>query len=114
VFAAVGSLVSRQEDAQPVIMPVTLVLLVAFVLGFSVLARNAASTASTVLSLVPLLSPVLMPGKIALGAAPGWQIGAALGLTIAAIVLLTALGGRIYRNAVLHMGSRLRLRDALR
>jgi ABC-2 type transport system permease protein len=114
VFAAVGSLVSRQEDAQPVLMPVTFVLVVAFVIGFSVLARNAAGTAATVLSLVPLLSPVLMPGKIALGAAPGWQIGAALVLTLAAIVLLTALGGRIYRNAVLHMGSRVRLRDALR
>jgi ABC-2 type transport system permease protein len=114
VFAAVGSLVSRQEDAQPVIMPVTFVLVVAFTLGISVIGRNAAGTLSTVLSLVPLLSPVLMPGKIALGAAPGWQIGAALALTVATIVLLTALGGRIYRNAVLHMGSRVRLRDALR
>ena len=40
VFAAVGSLVSRQEDVQSVLMPITVVLVVAFVLGFAVLSRN--------------------------------------------------------------------------
>ncbi|HEV2781700.1 MAG TPA: ABC transporter permease [Actinophytocola sp.] len=113
VFAAVGSLVSRQEDAQAVLTPITLVLVVAFVLGFSVLAQDASGTAATVLSLLPPFSPILMPGKIALGAAPGWQIALAIAFTLAAIALLTMLGARIYRNAVLHMGSRVRLRDAV-
>jgi ABC-2 type transport system permease protein len=114
VFAAVGSLVSRQEDAPSVLLPVSVVLVVAFALGLSVLARDASSTASTVLSLVPPFSPMVMPGKIAIGAAPGWQIAAAIVLTLAATALLTALSGRIYRNAVLHTGTRVRLRDALR
>ena len=114
VFAAAGSLVSRQEDVQPVLIPITLVLVLAFVTGFSVLARDASGTASTVLSLIPPFTPILMPGKIALGAAPGWQILLGIGLTLIAIALLTLLGGRIYRTAVLHMGARLRLRDALR
>lgn len=114
VFAAVGSLVSRQEDAQSVLTPITLVLVAAFVLGFGVLAQDATSTASTVLSLIPPFAPILMPGRIALGAAPGWQIAAAIGLTLLAIAALTLLGGRIYHNAVLHTGTRVRLRDALR
>ncbi|HEU5475425.1 MAG TPA: ABC transporter permease [Actinophytocola sp.] len=114
VFAAVGSLVSRQEDAQPVLTPITLMLVLAFVLGFGVLAQDPTSTASTVLSLIPPFSPILMPGKIALGAAPAWQIVAAIGLTLAAVAVLTAIGGRIYHNAVLRMGTRVRLRDALR
>lgn len=113
VFAAVGSLVSRQEDAQSVLTPITLVLVVAFGLGFTVLVRDASGTAATVLSLLPPFSPILMPGKIALGAAPVWQIAVAIALTLGAIALLTLLGGRIYRNAVLHLGSRVRLRDAL-
>jgi ABC-2 type transport system permease protein len=114
VFAAVGSLVSRQEDAQAVLTPITLVLVVAFVLGFSVLADDAFSATSTVLSLLPPFAPILMPGKIALGAAATWQVLTAIALTLGAIILLTVLGGRIYRNAVLHMGTRVRLRDALR
>lgn len=114
VFAAAGSLVSRQEDVQPVLIPITLTLVLAFVLGFSVLAHNAASTASTVLSLIPPFTPIMMPGKIALGAAAGWQILLGIALTLAATALLMLLGGRIYRTAVLHMGARLRLRDAIR
>jgi ABC-2 type transport system permease protein len=114
VFAAVGSLVSRQEDVQSVLMPVTVVLVVSFVLGFAVLSRNPGGTTATVLSLLPPLSPILMPGRIALGTAPLWQVGLAIVLTGAAVVLLARLGGAVYRNSVLHMGPRLRLRDTLR
>jgi ABC-2 type transport system permease protein len=114
VFAAVGSLVSRQEDIQAVLAPVTLVLVAAFVLGFSVLTQDASSTASTVLSLLPPFSPILMPGRIALGAAPAWQLAMAVVLTMAAIAVCTWLGAKVYRNAVLRMGTRVRLRDALR
>jgi ABC-2 type transport system permease protein len=114
VFAAVGSLVSRQEEAQAVITPITLILVVAFVLGFSVLAQDASGGTSTVLSLLPPFAPILMPGMIALGAAAAWQVATAITLTIGAIILLTMLGARIYRNAVLRMGTRVRLRDALR
>jgi ABC-2 type transport system permease protein len=114
VFAAVGSLVSRQEDAQAVLIPITLVLVTAFVLGVGVLARDATSTASTVLSLLPPFSPILMPGKIALDAAPGWQIVTAVLLTLATIAALIMIGGKIYGNAVLRVGSRVRLRDVLR
>ncbi|HEU5108156.1 MAG TPA: ABC transporter permease, partial [Micromonosporaceae bacterium] len=114
VFAAAAALVSRQEDAQAVLMPIILVLVAAFVVGFGVLAQDPASAASTVLALLPPFTPLLMPGKMALGAAPAWQVLAAIALTLLAIAALAVLGGRIYRNAVLHMGTRVRLRDALR
>lgn len=114
VFAAVGSLVSRQEDAQSVIVPVTMVLVLAFVLGFGVVAQDASSTTSAVLSLLPPLSPILMPARLALDAAPGWQVGLAIVLTLAMVAALTWLGARVYRNSVLRMGTRVRLRDALR
>jgi hypothetical protein len=35
-------------------------------------------------------------------------------LTVATVVVLARLGGVVYRNSVLHMGPRLRLRDVLR
>ncbi|MCU1684926.1 MAG: ABC-type Na+ efflux pump permease component [Amycolatopsis sp.] len=114
VFAAAGSLVSRQEDAQSVLTPVTMVLVIGFIVGLNLMLQSPDSSATTVLSLIPLLSPVLMPGRIAAGLAPGWQIGLSIVLTIALIGVLTWLAGRIYRNAVLRTGSRVRLRDALR
>jgi ABC-2 type transport system permease protein len=114
VFAAVGALVSRQEDVQSVLMPVTAVLVVAFVLGFAVLSRNPTGATTTVLSLVPPLSPILMPGRLALAAAPVWQVLLALALTVATIVLLARLGGMVYQNSLLRKDSRITLRQALR
>ena len=114
VFAAVATLVSRQEDVQSVLMPVTVVLLVAFVLGFAVLSRDSSGTLPTVLSLVPFLSPLLMPGRLALAAVPFWQVLLALALTVLVIAVLARVCGRMYRNSLLRPGSRVTLRAALR
>jgi ABC-2 type transport system permease protein len=114
VFAAVGALVSRQEDVQSVLMPVTAVLVVAFALGFAVLSRDPSGAVTTVLSLVPPLSPILMPGRLALGAVPFWQVALALALTAAMIVLLTRVGGKVYQNSLLRKDSRVTLWQALR
>lgn len=113
VFAAAGSLVSRQEDVQTVLTPVSMVLLVGFIAGFTVVQEPEGTTA-TVLSLLPPLSPILLPSRIATGSAGALEIVAALVLTLAAIAALTWLGGRVYRAAILRTGSRIRLKDALR
>lgn len=113
VFAASGALVSRQEEAQAVITPVTMVVAIGFVLAISLLPGGGTDSTTTVLSLVPPLSPIFMPGRIALGAAPGWQIAVSLVLTVAAIAAMVWLGGRIYGSAVLRMGTRVRLREVL-
>ncbi|WP_199431307.1 ABC transporter permease [Qaidamihabitans albus] len=113
VFAGAGSLVSRQEDMQTVLAPITIVLIVGFVTGIAVL-QMPDSTTTTVLSLLPPLSPILMPSRIATGAAGLPEIAAALVLTLATIAALTWLGGRVYHTAVLRTGTRIRLKDALR
>jgi len=114
VYAAAGSLVSRQEDTASVVTPVSLTLTVGFVAGFNVLLQDPDSTGAQVLSLIPVFSPILMPGRIATGAAAGWEVAVALALTVALGAVLTWLSGRVYRNAVLHTGSRVRLLAALR
>jgi len=111
VFAASGALVSRQEEAQAVIMPVTMVVAIGFVLAISLLPGGGTDSTTTLLSLIPPLSPIFMPGRMALGAAPAWQIALSLVLTVAAIAAMVWLGGRIYRTAVLRIGTRVRLRE---
>lgn len=106
VFAAVGAVVSRQEDTQSVLIPVTTVLVVAFMLGFAVLSRDPTGTTTEVLSLIPLFSPILMPGRLVLGTAPVWQVVLALALTAALIALLGRLGGTVYVRSLLRKNSR--------
>ncbi|WP_326957379.1 MULTISPECIES: ABC transporter permease [unclassified Amycolatopsis] len=114
IYGALGSLVSRQEDTQSVVGPINVVLIIGFVSGFNLLLQDPDGTATKVVSLIPLLSPILMPARIATGAATGWEIGLSLGLTVALVALLTWLGGKIYGNSVLRIGSRIKLSEALR
>jgi ABC-2 type transport system permease protein len=114
IFAAAGSLVSRQEDAQSVVAPVSVTLMIGFVVGINLLIQKPDSDTTAVLSQVPVLSPVLMPGRIAAGLVPPWQVVLSLALMLATIALCTALGGKVYQNAVLRTGSRIKLADAFR
>jgi len=114
VFAAAASLVSRQEELQSVITPISTVIIIAFVVGINLMIQDPSGTAVTVLSVLPPFAPILMPGRMALGVAPLWQVLLAIVLALGAVGAMTWLGGKIYSNAVLRTGSRVKLRDALR
>ncbi|MDR7301470.1 ABC transporter permease [Haloactinomyces albus] len=114
IMAAGASLVSRQEDLQGVVMPIIMLLIVPFVVGISILPNDPESSLGTALSLVPGFSPVLMPMRIALGVAAPWEIAVSIVLSVLATAALLWLGGRIYSNAVLRTGARVKLSEALR
>ncbi|GAB2456201.1 ABC transporter permease [Xylanimonas ulmi] len=114
VLAALAALVSRQEEVSSVITPVTMLMLLPYIYGISVLPWDPANALARTLSFIPLLSPFLMPMRLALGTAPLWEPFVALALALAVVPLLIWLSGRIYANAVLRTGARVRLKDALR
>ncbi|MFI9406183.1 ABC transporter permease [Nocardia sp. NPDC052316] len=113
VVAAAASLVSRQEDLASVAVPVSVVLIAAYLIGQSIVPADPHGTSATVLSMIPLLSPVVMPMRAAYEV-PGWQMTGALVAMVLTIALVARLAGRIYGNAVLLTGSRVSLRTALR
>jgi ABC-2 type transport system permease protein len=113
LYAAVGSMVSRQEDVASVAMPVTLVLVAGWIIALTVAAPDPGSPATTVFSFIPLMSPVIMPVRIAAGVAPLWQVAISVVLVVATIAGLVAIAGRIYSNSVLRVGGRVKLSDAL-
>lgn len=114
VLAAASSLVSRQEEIAGVVGPILMLLVVPYVLGISILPSKPDSRLIEVLSLIPLFSPTLMPIRLAFGDVPVWQVALAVALVVLMIPALVWLSGRIYRNAVLRTGVRVRLREALR
>jgi len=113
MYGALGSLGSRTEDAQSVAGPATVVLLVAYFASFFMIAQPASAAAKAV-SYFPLTAPLAMPGRIAMGATAWWEPVFAAVLTLATIIGLVLLAGRIYTNAILHSGPRLSLKDAWR
>lgn len=111
LFALAGSLVSRQEDAQAASAPIMSVLIIAYMLVFF-FGYVPDSTASTVMSLIPPLAPLLMPMRMAAGAASIVEIIASLGLLALSIVAAWKLAGRIYEQVLLQRGSRISWRTA--
>lgn len=114
VFAGLGALVSRQEDVGGVVAPATLFLVAGYVLGVSILPSDPGSQLIAVMSIIPTFAPTLMPMRLAMGGVPVWQTVVSVGLVVALIPLLIWLTARIYRNAVLRTGARVKLSQALR
>jgi ABC-2 type transport system permease protein len=114
VYAAAGSMVSRQEELQSLVTPIMFPLFLPFLFAVSVLPGDPRNTVGTVLSFVPFFAPTLMPARAALGVAPWWQVGIAIVLTLATIVGVVQVAARIYRNSVLRTGARVTWSEALR
>jgi ABC-2 type transport system permease protein len=114
VFAAAGALVSRQEEVSGVVAPVSMIIVIGYVVGISVLPSDPDNQLATVMSLIPIFAPTMMPMRLAMGGVPVWQAALSVGLVVALIPVLVWFSGRIYRNAVMRVGARVKLRDALR
>jgi ABC-2 type transport system permease protein len=105
LYAMVGSIVSNDDDGQQAQMPITMTFMIAWILSVLVM-ENPTGTAATILSLIPFFGPSLMFMRIALEAAPGWQIALSIALMVATIIGVVWLAAKIYRVGVLMYGKR--------
>jgi ABC-2 type transport system permease protein len=113
IFAAGGSMVSRQEDLAAVTTPITM-LIVGTYLAFFWVVANPDNPLAVLLSMIPPFAPILMPARMATGDAQVWQVLVAVVLTLLAIAGMNALAARIYSNSVLRIGSRVKILEAWR
>jgi len=113
-LAALAALVSRQEDIGSVTAPVVMLMIVPYVIGISIAPWNPDSPIVQWLSYIPFCAPLVMPIRIALGTVETWQAVVSVLISLALVPALVWLAGRVYSNAVLRTGARVKLRDALR
>jgi len=113
VYAAAGSLVSRQEDVQQVALPM---LMLSFAAYFAAFFASGAPGAAWVapLSWVPFFSPYLMLTRLVTGSVPPWELALAVGLLVAAILVALVAAARIYAAGVLLYGQRPTLTGVVR
>lgn len=110
LYAALGSLVSRQEDVQSATSP----LMVAIMLGYfmSVFGLQAIDAPWVkVMSFVPFFSPYLMLARVSAGHVELWEFGLAVVLLMAACAVALVVAARIYSAGVLLYGQRVGLRQ---
>lgn len=105
LYAGLAAMVKRQDEVQNAIMPLTMLVVIGWILVYLEVASPDATWAK-VLSYVPFWTPMLMLVRLALGTAAWWEIVVTIALMLVAILACTWFAARLYRYGVLMYGQR--------
>ncbi len=112
LFATGAAIVSRQEDAQSTLAPVSVLAMGSYFV--SIFVTQSETTVGRVLSLLPPIAPFSMPGRMAIGDVAAWEVAVAFASAIVAVTAVLRLAGRIYVRSVLHTDRTFSWREAWR
>lgn len=113
VFAAAATLVDKVSDVGTAVLPVSVTLVLSYLVTIIVVPADPSSPLSTAVSLFPLTAPMAMPVRWASGQVPVYQLALSMLLTALTAVLLLALASTIYRRALVLTGRRVSIREVL-
>lgn len=113
LYAALGSLVSRQEDVQSATSPLMMLIFIGYFMSIFGLQAIDESWVK-VASFIPFFSPYLMLARVSVGHVELWEFGLSLALLALAIGVALVVAARIYSAGVLLYGQRVGLRQVLR
>ena len=108
--AMLGSLVTRMEDVGQILMPMTLLIVIAYMIAIFGI-NMPESGMVTVTSFIPFFTPFVMFLRVGLLDVPNWEVALSIGLSIGTILLLAVIGARVYRGGVLMYGRSASLKD---
>ena len=114
MFAAAGSMVSRESDANNITFPVVIPLLVAYVLSFNVIFSASGPGFYKALAYIPLTAPIASTVEYAIGQIGIIQVVISVVICGALTVVLARVAAKIYENSILRTGARVTLREALK
>lgn len=104
LFAAVGSAVDAEADTQQFVLPITIPLILAFILIQPII-ENPDGPLAFWMSIIPFTSPVIMMVRLPFGVA-NWELALSMCVLILSFVLTTYLAGKIYRTGILMYGKK--------
>ncbi|MFP7737780.1 ABC transporter permease [Priestia aryabhattai] len=108
--AFLGSLVSRIEDVQQMITPMTLVIVAAFLIAMFGLG-DPETKIITVTSFIPVFAPMIMFLRVGMLNVPLWEVSVSIGILVVTITALAIFGARVYKGGVLMYGQSTSFKD---
>ena len=112
-YAALGALVSRQEDLEATTAPVN-VLIIAAYWGSMAAISDPNGTWAQVAAFIPPLSPFVVPTRVVIGDMGAAGLVAAVAIELVAILIVVRVAAGIYEHAVMRIGAPISLRSALK
>jgi ABC-2 type transport system permease protein len=113
LFLAAGASMGNEQDAQQVVTPLIVIIVVGFMLVIGVI-ESPDSRWAVVGSLVPLFSPMIVPARLAISHVPAIELAGSVSLLVLGMLGSAWLAGRIYRVAILMSGKRATLPEMVR
>ena len=115
LFGALGSLANRSEDVNTLVLPVTMLFVVAFLVVMTSMGSGTVdSPLMVVCSYIPFTSPMAMFTRIAMGSVAAWEIILSVAILIATTIGVGYLSAAIYRVGVLLYGKPPKLSELFR
>lgn len=115
LFGAVGSTVSKLEDINTAVMPITMLFVIAFMVVMFSLADNSVDTpVMVVCSYIPFTSPMAMFTRIAMSTVPWYEITISIAILVASVIGVGVLSAKIYRVGVLMYGNAPKPKDLIK
>ncbi|MGE6489056.1 ABC transporter permease [Paenisporosarcina sp. NPDC076898] len=108
--ALLGSLVSRTEDVQQLLLPMTFLIIIASFIAFSGLGNPEASYVQ-IASYFPFFTPLVMFLRVGMLDLPIWEPLLGIGILLVTIFIMGWFGSRVYRGGVLMYGASQSLKD---
>lgn len=112
VYASFGSLVSKIEELPQALSPVTMAVVLAFMVPMMSMSMPDSSI-MRIASIVPFTAPLAMPTRFLMTVVPTWEVLLSLGILILTTIILAFLSIKIYRQGTLNYGNRLNIWKAL-
>jgi ABC-2 type transport system permease protein len=113
LYAAVGSTVNSESEAQQAATPVAMFLVVAAIF-IQPVALAPQSTLAAVMSMLPFSAPIMMPMRMSIVSVPPWQVVISLiGMALACAGSIW-FSARIYRVGLLMYGKRPSIKELVK
>ena len=104
IMAAIGSAVDSESDSQQFITPVTLPLMIGYLISMKTILEPDSSLVFLA-SIIPFTSPIVMMSRITNGV-PLWELIFSLTTLFASFFVTTWLAAKIYRTGILMYGKK--------
>jgi ABC-2 type transport system permease protein len=110
LFGAVGAAVDNETDTQQFMLPITIPLIMTFVIAQTVIIRNPDGPVAFWMSIIPFTSPIAMMLRIPFGV-PVMELLLSMVLLVLGFVGTTWLAARIYRVGILMYGKKVSYKE---
>ena len=109
LFSSIGSAVDAEADTQQFILPITIPLIISFILIQPIMETPDGPLAFW-MSMIPFTSPIIMMVRIPFGV-NSWEIICSMIILVLSFIFFTWIASKIYRVGILMYGKKATFKD---